>query len=141
MSLPRQTLLLLYTLPLATIPITYLLHIHPFSPFSPIFRHRSQLHEHIGVPPSFLHSRTLGAINPRAYAKNAMCDTRIITLPSNSIKGLSDEEVLARFTKGFFGGWTFLIEKCVLSFAAWSVGYRVAGVGGSGFPGTLNLLC
>lgn len=32
-------------------------------------------------------------------------------------KGWSDEQVLARFTKGFFGGWVFRPERVALNIA------------------------
>lgn len=41
-------------------------------------------------------------------------DSRSIKLLERDICGLSDEEILARFVKGFFGGWVFAPERGII---------------------------
>jgi hypothetical protein len=42
-------------------------------------------------------------------------DYRSIILSKAEIKNLSDEEILARFLKGFFGGWIFTPEITLIA--------------------------
>jgi hypothetical protein len=60
-------------------------------------------------------------------------DSVSIRLSTAETRGLGDEEILARFLKGFFGGWSFAPEDLVLSV----VGSGAIGVGGTRFEGTL----
>jgi hypothetical protein len=63
---------------------------------------------------SFLNSQTCSAVvNPRRY--KALSDTRsiLLRLPS-SRRQYSDEQILATFVKGFFGGWVFAPEGILL---------------------------
>jgi len=53
-------------------------------------------------------------VNPRNH--KSMMDSRSIRLSKKEIGDLSDEEILARFFKGFFGGWVFAPEQNLLSF-------------------------
>lgn len=69
------------------------------------------------IPDSFTKSKTVTKIvNPRGF--KSWNDSRSVTLrlPPNS-KGWSDEQVLARFTTGFFGGWVFGPERVALNVA------------------------
>lgn len=66
---------------------------------------------------SFLHSQTCSSVvNPRRHWITS--DTRSIQLrlpPSKT--QCSDEEILATFVKGFFGGWVFAAEGALLGAA------------------------
>ena len=62
-----------------------------------------------------------------------MEDTRSVLLSKRDIRGMSDEELLARFVKGFFGGWAFWPEKCLLGVIT-GLGLRF-GIFGAGFTG------
>ena len=131
---PSSTILLLSLA--ATLPVTYLFKIHPSSPFTPLSRTTHKFHEVTGIPSSFLHSRTLREfVNPRGFYQNALGDTRTILLTKKEIGSLSDEEILARFSRGMWNGWSFWLEKCVLTFGMRVLGVAVAGRNGSGFPG------
>jgi len=65
--------------------------------------------------------RSLEIVNPRNH--QARFDTRSITLlksefarkESDKSKYISDEEILASFVKGFFGGWSFTPERGMLA--------------------------
>jgi hypothetical protein len=67
------------------------------------------------IPSSFKNSNTLTTIiNPRNH--DGMVDTRSIYLSKKVIGDvISDEELLARFLKGFFGGWIFYPEKNIIT--------------------------
>lgn len=60
------------------------------------------------TPPSHLTSPSRKIVNPRDY--QGLQDTRSIFLAEREIGKLSDEEILARFAKGYFGGWVFAVE-------------------------------
>ncbi|KEF51324.1 uncharacterized protein A1O9_12674 [Exophiala aquamarina CBS 119918] len=63
---------------------------------------------------SFLHSQTCSAVvNPRRHQVTS--DTRSIQfhLPPSKTQ-YSDEQILATFVKGFFGGWVFAAEGALL---------------------------
>lgn len=45
-----------------------------------------------------------------------MSDTRFLVLEAEEIGKLGDEEILARFTHGFFNGWIFIPERYLLTF-------------------------
>ncbi|KAF1936284.1 hypothetical protein EJ02DRAFT_359508 [Clathrospora elynae] len=62
------------------------------------------------VPASFKQSKAASIVNPKSHTP--VSDTRHITLELP--KQLSDEEILALFLKGFFGGWVFRPERSVL---------------------------
>jgi len=66
---------------------------------------------------SFLRSRTCSAVvNPRHHW--AASDSRSIQLRLPRSKSqYSDEQILATFVKGFFGGWVFAAEGAVLGAA------------------------
>lgn len=64
---------------------------------------------------SFLNSQTCSAVvNPRRH--KALSDTRsiLLRLPLSKREN-SDEQILATFVKGFFGGWVFAPEGILLS--------------------------
>jgi hypothetical protein len=71
---------------------------------------------HISENPtsSTLSSHSLNSIvNPRHH--KLITDSRSIILSKAEIKNLSDEEILARFLKGFFGGWIFTPEITLIA--------------------------
>ena len=76
------------------------------------------------IPSSFATSTTVTKlINPEEF--RSWDDSRSVTLKlSGKAKEWSDEQILARFTRGFFGGWVFGPERAVLRMAgvAWGVG-------------------
>lgn len=48
--------------------------------------------------------------NPKGYPVDQ--ESYSLIIPSSKLKvAISDEEILARFTKGFFGGWSFTLER------------------------------
>lgn len=69
------------------------------------------------VAQKFLVSSSAIIINPRQHRQAG--DTISLQLPSSSLSGLDDEAVLALFTKGFFGGRVFSIERVILSAGGW----------------------
>jgi hypothetical protein len=66
------------------------------------------------LSPSCASSSSLGIINPKHH--QAWADNYSIRLSRLEIGNASNEELLARFTKGFFGGWTFAAENNILMF-------------------------
>lgn len=73
--------------------------------------HRSYI-ETRTISTSFVRSTTLlRSVNPKHYIRNGLVDTRTIEISNDNIQRLSDEEILARFSKGFFGGWAFFPER------------------------------
>lgn len=101
--------LLLSTLavPVGAAFLTAYLYNHPL----PASRSRT-IQETNTLSPSTLKSPTIKRINPRNY--QALTDTRTIFLPQTDIKDLTDEEILARFTKGFYNGWIITPERLVM---------------------------
>ena len=77
------------------------------------------IHLSPGASKDYLSSHTLTLLNPHTYPSNA--DTLSIHLPSSAISHLSDERILALFTKGFFGGPIFRIESWLLRAGLWKI--------------------
>lgn len=69
------------------------------------------------IPCSFAKSTTVTKfINPKGF--RSWDDSRSVTLRlPQGAQGWSDEQVLARFTRGFFGGWVFGPERLALNVA------------------------
>ncbi|CAK7232069.1 hypothetical protein SCUCBS95973_008137 [Sporothrix curviconia] len=65
------------------------------------------------VSEDLLTSATFNFANPRHHVVGADCVSQ--TIPAREVKGLSDEEILALFTSGFFGGFVFRAESWVLN--------------------------
>lgn len=87
----------------ATLLLATYLHNHPL-PAS-----KSQTIKVINsIPPSHFASPSRKIVNPRN--NQGLQDTRSIFLAAREIGALSDEEILARFAKGYFGGWMFAVE-------------------------------
>ncbi|GFG16533.1 hypothetical protein IFM5058_08005 [Aspergillus udagawae] len=71
-------------------------------------------------------SPTMALANPRGMPVYG--DSYTIRIPLRDLKpGISDEEILARFSKGFFGGWVFAPEWWAL---------RVTGLAMTDFTST-----
>ncbi|KFY50728.1 hypothetical protein V496_09203 [Pseudogymnoascus sp. VKM F-4515 (FW-2607)] len=71
------------------------------------------------VPQELLTSSTFKLLNPRNHV--IVTDQVSIRLPASSISGLSDEAVLALFTRGFFGGKVFAIERLYMKLGGWRI--------------------
>lgn len=69
------------------------------------------------VERSFLCSTSSALINPRKH--NLTGNTVSLSLPSNLFHETKDEELLARFIKGFFGGKILLAERTLLRLGLW----------------------
>lgn len=80
----------------------------------------------LAVPESFLASRHLRIINPRQH----MIATDAVTLKIRRPLGMSDEELLARFARGFFGRRTFMVERTF---------FRIIGLRMVGFTGNIYI--
>jgi hypothetical protein len=86
---------------------------------SPFLRSLRQSHYVLPVRPEFLTSASINFVNPRHHIVNTDQVTQVF--PASAVEGLSDENVLALFTKGFFGGFVFGPERFVLR----TGGYRL----------------
>jgi hypothetical protein len=51
-------------------------------------------------------------VNPKNH--QAWTDSYSIRLSRREIGNTSDEELLAKFMAGFFGGWTFAVENSII---------------------------
>ncbi|KFZ11504.1 hypothetical protein V501_04734 [Pseudogymnoascus sp. VKM F-4519 (FW-2642)] len=69
------------------------------------------------VTQELLTSSTFKLINPQNHV--IVTDQVSVCLPASSISGLSDEAVLALFTRGFFGGKVFAIERLYMKLGGW----------------------
>lgn len=74
-------------------------------------------------------SKSLSIVNPHNHIADP--DSISINLLRSEIGELSDEEILARFLKGFFGGWSFVPERIFLG-ALGLMGRSLNRVGFSG---------
>jgi hypothetical protein len=88
------------------------------------------------LSPSCVPSASLGIVNPKHH--QTWTDSFSIKLSRREIGTASDEELLARFTKGFFGGWTFVAENNILMFLH-AFGRQLVPVGFSGRSGGVNI--
>lgn len=84
------------------------------------------------LSPTCLTSPSLHIVNPRSHI--SATDSRKIILSKSEVGNLTDEEILARFLRGFYGGWVFWPEKGVIA------AFRAAGrpVIAVGFEGTYS---
>jgi hypothetical protein len=64
-----------------------------------------------GIPDSLLQSTAVKLTNPHDHVP--IHDTRFVTVSVS--RRLTDEEILSRFVKGFFGGYVFKPERSVLT--------------------------
>ena len=74
-------------------------------------------------------SPSLKIVNPKSHI--GLEDSRYIHLSAKEIGQLSDEEILARYLKGFFGGWIFTPERGLIAFLE-GVGSKFIPVGFKG---------
>ena len=66
------------------------------------------------APQSFLNSKAHTIVNPGGYAGGSNgARTIVVRLPASK-PSASDEQILADFVGGFFGGWVFAPERVVL---------------------------
>lgn len=64
------------------------------------------------VSQAFLTSKSMQLVNPRG--NEVKTDRVSMKISALSIKGMSDEEVLSRLVKGFFGGPIFFLERTAM---------------------------
>jgi hypothetical protein len=64
------------------------------------------------LSPSIASSYSLRIVNPKNHA--IFSDSRSITLSKKEVGSLTDEEILARFVRGFFEGWVFTPERWLI---------------------------
>jgi len=127
--IPRTLLLSALVVPAAAASLAIYLYDHPL----PASRSHT-IRESNTLSPSTSKSPTIKRINPRNH--QALVDSRTISLPQIDIKDLSDEEILARFTKGFFNGWIIAPERFLVGVVE-LLGSTVLPVG---FTGNLYML-
>jgi hypothetical protein len=59
-------------------------------------------------------SRPMALMNPLGYPTQQ--DSYSLRIPVHKLKhGIGDEEILARFTYGYFGGWIFMPERSLIT--------------------------
>ena len=73
----------------------------------------------LGVSRDFLESPSANLVNPQH--RPIKSDTTSLSLTASTFHGLSDEKLLALFTKGFFGGWVFFLESLALKAGVWKL--------------------
>ncbi|KOS42975.1 hypothetical protein ACN38_g6125 [Penicillium nordicum] len=71
------------------------------------------------VRPEFLVSSSFHFVNPRHHVTATDNVTQVF--PESVVAGLSDEEALALFTRGFFGGFIFGFERSILRLGGWNL--------------------
>ncbi|KAJ6149833.1 hypothetical protein N7471_001032 [Penicillium samsonianum] len=71
----------------------------------------------LSVRSEFLASSSFQFVNPRHHVTGT--DTVSQVFPESVVAGLSDEEVLALFSCGFFGGFIFGFERTALRIGGW----------------------
>lgn len=86
---------------------------------SPFFRSLRQSHYTLPIRPEFLASSSFKLVNPRNHVTNT--DKVVQVLPASAIAGLSDENVLALFSTGFFGGFIFGFERFILRIGGYNI--------------------
>jgi hypothetical protein len=101
--------------------------------YTRLYKPRQHITTTLDLPPSLLTSKAVQIANPR----NLTClkDTRTISIPASAFKSLnkpnsqtiSDEQILARFTRGWIGGYVLAPERYILKFASW-IGLSVLGL-------------
>ncbi|KGO72636.1 hypothetical protein PITC_056220 [Penicillium italicum] len=96
------------------------------------FQSLSQSHYTLHVRPEFLASSAFRFVNPRNHV--IATDNATQVFPESVVAGLSDEEALALFTRGFFGGFVFGLERSALRMGGWNL----LPARYTGFQGDLN---
>ncbi|KAH7116748.1 hypothetical protein B0J11DRAFT_100244 [Dendryphion nanum] len=69
------------------------------------------------ITPALADSKAMSKVNPHKYSSSDDSRHAYITLQLS----LTDEEILARFVKGFFGGYVFTPERCLLRLVGKSI--------------------
>lgn len=54
--------------------------------------------------------------------RQTLSDTRTIVLSEEQVRGMKDEEILSSMVRGFYGGWSFFPERCLVR-TLWEVGW------------------
>lgn len=83
------------------------------------FQSLRQSHYTLPVRPEFLASSSFQFVNPRHHITATDNITQVF--PESVVAGLSDEEALALFTRGFFGGFVFGFERSILRMGGWNL--------------------
>lgn len=86
---------------------------------SPFFRSLRQSHYTLPIRPEFLASSSFKFANPRNHVINT--DKVVQVLPASAVAGLTDENVLALFSTGFFGGFIFGFERFILRIGGYNI--------------------
>jgi hypothetical protein len=97
-------------------PVTWMLGLHKPNSFLNILRSQTFKYP---VSKDLLESTSMRLVNPNHHCVKT--DTVSIKLPAALIVGLTDEAVLALFTKGFFGGWIFAFERMIMRMGSWRI--------------------
>lgn len=75
-----------------------------------LFSHRAS--------PGHDRSLALTLLNPKGYRTEQ--DRFSVCLEGAAVAGLSEGEIVARFTRGFFGGWVFTPERWIFTLMRYS---------------------
>lgn len=71
------------------------------------------------VSPEFLSSSSFKFVNPRHHV--VATDKVAQRFPAAAVSGLSDEQVLALFSRGFFSGFVFGFERLILRIGGYNI--------------------
>ncbi|OCL13602.1 hypothetical protein AOQ84DRAFT_359619 [Glonium stellatum] len=110
LSISHTLLLTSFLLPSSVLLVKTYFRNHPL-PAS--LTSKIQISESIFSPSSSFPFHSIDIVNPRHHI--TITDTRTIHLSRTEVSNISDEEILARFTKGFFSGWIFTPERHLLA--------------------------
>lgn len=95
--------------PVAALGVTAYLYNHPLST-----SRTATIKSYDCLSPSCASSKALRFhVNPKSHM--AVTDSYSIRLSKTDLRGRSDEEILASFTRGFFGGWVFTPERSLFA--------------------------
>lgn len=116
MPLFRPSLLVTLSIPITGILIATYLHNRPL----PLHKNRKLSTTYELSPSLKTFPRSLEIVNPRSH--RWITDSCSITLLKSDItkcgdekKEVGDEEIMARFVRGFFGGWSFTPERGLIA--------------------------
>ena len=73
----------------------------------------------LSVSEEFWKSSSVTLINPRHH--RIATDQISLRLPAISFSGMNDDAVLTLFTRGFFEGWVFSVEKWIMKMGGWRI--------------------
>jgi len=106
--LQKLVLISAIALPATALTLTAYLHTYPL----PAQKTRTITCSEI-LSPSAASCASCRIVNPRDHV--AWTDSYRIRLSKKEIGDASDEEILARLLKGYFGGWIFVPEAAIFS--------------------------